>query len=150
MFSRTLLWHWNAAAAVVGLLLALGLGSLLRVRSSGAYRRGSLVLDGVRARTERRSRARRYGRSALTLAGVPVAPLDETKHFKLIGTTGTGKSTAIRELLGAALRRGDAAIIADPDGGYLAQFRANEDVILNPFEPGRLPMGFVCRDSSEL
>jgi type IV secretory pathway TraG/TraD family ATPase VirD4 len=62
---------------------------------------------------------------------------DETKHFKLIGATGTGKSTAIRELLGGALERGDRAIIADPDGGYLERFYnpRRGDMILNPFEP---------------
>jgi len=76
----------------------------------------------------------------LTLAGISVAPLDETKHFKFIGTTGTGKSTAIRELLGGALHRGDRAVIADPDGGYLQRFYAANrgDVILNPFEPRSL------------
>src|SRR5207245_9375016 len=65
-------------------------------------------------------------------------PEDEVKHFRRIGATGTGKSTAIRELLGAALARGDRAVIADPDGGYLRQFydRGRGDVILNPFEPG--------------
>jgi type IV secretory pathway TraG/TraD family ATPase VirD4 len=73
----------------------------------------------------------------ITLAGLRVAPLDETKHFKIIGTTGTGKSTAIRELLAGALERGDRAIIADPDGGYLNRFRepARGDIVLNPFEP---------------
>ena len=62
--------------------------------------------------------------------------MDETKHFKLIGTTGTGKSTAIRELLGAAIARGDRAVFADPDGGYLTRFydRYRGDVVLNPFE----------------
>ena len=39
----------------------------------------------------------------VTLAGIAIPGRDETKHFKLIGTTGTGKSTAIREILGAAL-----------------------------------------------
>ena len=39
----------------------------------------------------------------LSLAGVPISRQDETKHFKFIGTTGTGKSTAIREILNAAL-----------------------------------------------
>lgn len=75
---------------------------------------------------------------AVTLAGIPVALVDETKHFKLIGTTGTGKSTAIRELLQTALARGDRAVIADPDGGYLNTFydAARGDVILNPFAPG--------------
>jgi type IV secretory pathway TraG/TraD family ATPase VirD4 len=74
---------------------------------------------------------------AITLAGLQVAPLDETKHFKIIGTTGTGKSTAIRELLSGALDRGDRAIIADPDGGYMNRFAdaARGDIVLNPFEP---------------
>jgi hypothetical protein len=73
----------------------------------------------------------------ITLAGLPVEVLDETKHFKIIGTTGTGKSTAIRELMGGALARGDRVIFADPDGGYLARFKddSREDVILNPFDP---------------
>lgn len=35
----------------------------------------------------------------LTIAGYPLTLLDETKHFKILGTTGTGKSTLIRELL---------------------------------------------------
>ena len=63
--------------------------------------------------------------------------MDETKHFKMIGTTGTGKSTAIRELLEGALARGDRAVIADPDGGYLNRFYdpTRGDVILNPFDP---------------
>jgi type IV secretory pathway TraG/TraD family ATPase VirD4 len=54
----------------------------------------------------------------ITLAGMPVAAADETKHFKFAGTTGTGKSTAIREMLSAALARGDRG-----------------DVILNPSDP---------------
>jgi len=61
----------------------------------------------------------------------------QTKHFKLIGTTGTGKSTAIRELLGCAIARGDRAVFADPDAGYLEHFydRYRGDVVLNRFEP---------------
>jgi hypothetical protein len=91
-------------------------------------------------RQHRRGSHRARSAEAITLAGIPVAPLDETKHFKLIGTTGTGKSTAIRELLTGALRRGDRAIIADPDGGYLARFKdtSRGDVVLNPFEPDSL------------
>jgi hypothetical protein len=73
---------------------------------------------------------------AITVAGRTVAYEDEAKHFKLIGTTGTGKSTAIREILSAALKRGDRAVIADPDGGYLRRFFDAErgDTILNPFD----------------
>jgi type IV secretory pathway TraG/TraD family ATPase VirD4 len=72
----------------------------------------------------------------ITLAGIPIAPLDETKHFKLVGTTGTGKSTAIREILKTAIARGDRVVVADPDGGYLERFynRFRGDIVLNPFE----------------
>jgi hypothetical protein len=73
----------------------------------------------------------------ITLAGVSVPLADETKHFKIIGTTGTGKSTAIREILSAALSRGDRMVIADPDAGYLNRYYDPQrgDVILNPFDP---------------
>jgi type IV secretory pathway TraG/TraD family ATPase VirD4 len=73
----------------------------------------------------------------VTLAGVSIALADETKHFKIFGTTGTGKSTAIHEILSAALSRGDRAVIADPDRGYLNRYYDPErgDVILNPFDP---------------
>ena len=115
-----------------------------RSDSNSAYRRGAVVSE-ARLKSYRK-RSRRAGGeergaadhfSPLTLAGLPVAAEDETKHFKFIGTTGTGKSTAIREMLSAALARGDRAVIADPDGGYLNHFYNADrgDVILNPFDP---------------
>jgi type IV secretory pathway TraG/TraD family ATPase VirD4 len=120
-----------AVSMLLMILTGYAAGRLLaswRPTAGTRLRRGAVVGPAVlRARGEE---------AGLTLAGVPIAPADETKHFKLIGTTGTGKSTAIRELLGAALRRGDAAIVADPDGGYLARYydAARGDVILNPFD----------------
>jgi type IV secretory pathway TraG/TraD family ATPase VirD4 len=83
-----------------------------------------------------RRRFRSGSGDGLTFAGIPITCQDETKHFKLVGTTGTGKSTAIRQLLAAALARGDRAVIADPDGGYCANFfdAWRGDQILNPFE----------------
>ncbi|MBS0393053.1 MAG: type IV secretion system DNA-binding domain-containing protein [Proteobacteria bacterium] len=94
-----------------------------------------------RLRVERGTRIVRprwpaYRRGTVTLAGQPVPVADESKHFKLIGTTGTGKSTAIRELLAAALDRGDRAVVADPDGAYAQRFYRPErgDLVLNPFD----------------
>jgi hypothetical protein len=104
-------------------------------------RRGALVLDGdaaQRATRKLRSRASRVApeRMPVTVAGVAVPFEDELKHFKFLGTTGTGKSTVIRELLHGAIGRGDRAVIADPDGGYLSRFYDPNrgDVILNPFD----------------
>ena len=81
--------------------------------------------------------AQRCAGGRLQLAGVEVLSREETKHFKMIGTTGTGKSTAIASLLAGALERGDRAVITDPDGGYRSRFydRRRGDVILNPFDP---------------
>jgi len=131
---------WRAATVVLLLLTLIMSVVLLRGPASrDVHKRGTRILVGGRARrraSQLRKRARGSNAPPLTLAGVPVAALDETKHFKLIGTTGTGKSTAIRELLRCALQRGDRAVIADPDAGYLASFhdRYRGDVVLNPFE----------------
>ena len=128
--------HGTRPVALAGAIMG-GLvfgGRLLGRRPREAIKRG---VEVVRARGS----AQRWTRSPaarrrLTVAGVDIPALDETKHFKFIGTTGTGKSTAIRELLGGAVARGDRAVIADPDGGYRARFfdQRRGDVVLNPFE----------------
>ncbi len=124
------------AALLIGVLaVALCLGSR-HCAARDRYRRGARLRARVPGRIQRTLRG--DSRPAdLLLAGVPVPLQDETKHFKLIGTTGTGKSTAIRALLAGALRRGDRAVVSDPDGGYLARLsrRFRGDVALNPFEP---------------
>jgi type IV secretory pathway TraG/TraD family ATPase VirD4 len=127
------------AGAATTVAIGYWAGRLLAKPASAAaeHRRGTVVIENEAvgpARTARRLGA--HGRSAgLTLAGVPVLEADETKHYKIIGTTGTGKSTAITELLTGGLSRGDRAVIADPDGGYLRRFYRPErgDAILNPF-----------------
>jgi len=126
------------ARSVVGGALTLAAGLMAGIVAAGRnhdarVERGARIVDTsvslVTAVVRRRDTIR--------LAGQPVPPLDESKHFKLIGTTGTGKSTAIRELVATALERGDRAIIADPDGAYAAEFYdpACGDLVLNPFDP---------------
>jgi len=98
------------------------------------YQRGAIIAERPRpASGDRRGNERS---AEITLGGRPIAAEDETKHFKLIGTTGTGKTTAIQEILSTTLARGDRAVIADPDGGYLRRFyaRSRGDVVLNPFD----------------
>lgn len=117
-----------------GLFWASRGGSLKAVHA-----RGAVVVQGGEAQKQARGLERQAKRGAvpsLTLAGIPVPFEDESKHFKLMGTTGSGKSTALRELLDGALKRGDRAVIADPDGAYLSRFYhpGRGDVILNPFD----------------
>jgi type IV secretory pathway TraG/TraD family ATPase VirD4 len=105
---------------------------LAKLPEKKTHKRGT-ILEGSNTKLSRKI----LKPQGLTLAGLPVAPSDETKHFKMIGTTGTGKSTAIRELLTGALERGDRAVIADPDGSYVNSFYdpSRGDIILNPFDP---------------
>jgi type IV secretory pathway TraG/TraD family ATPase VirD4 len=113
-------------AMLAALGLTAGLWAARRDGRDGTVLRGAVIRGG----------ARRTPVAGLSIAGVPVTAADEVRHFKCVGTTGTGKSTAIRELLSGALRRGDRAVIADPDGAALARHYdpARGDVILNPFD----------------
>jgi type IV secretory pathway TraG/TraD family ATPase VirD4 len=128
---------WTGGLVAVGVAaFILPIVLLLRSELRDRHKRGARV---VRAQTAWRRVLNvvvTSGEPSLRLAGVRIGCLDETKHFKLIGTTGTGKSTAIRALLRRALERGDRAVISDPDGGYLLSFynRYRGDTVLNPFE----------------
>ncbi len=124
---------WLMPAALCLLFAAFALLRRPHRERHETVKRGALLLDG--ARWQRRARRRAHPRR-LTVAGIAVPTADESKHFKILGATGSGKSTAIRELLGGALARGDRAVIADPDGGYQRSFhdRRRGDLLLNPFE----------------
>ena len=128
---------WKGVVVALSLLaLVMTIFLLRKPASRDIHKRGARILVGRRARRKVLQLSKAASESGLTLGGVRIAALEETKHFKLIGTTGTGKSTAIRELLRSALERGDRAVITDPDSGYLLSFynRYRGDVVLNPFE----------------
>ncbi len=133
-----------ASHSALQLIAGAGLGAMLgyaggKSIAQGAshpvtYRRGAKVDEhATEMEPQKSGRRRDHG---ITLAGARVPIHDEAKHFKFIGTTGTGKSTAIQEILSKALDRGDRAVIADPDGGYMDRFYKQQrgDIVLNPFD----------------
>jgi type IV secretory pathway TraG/TraD family ATPase VirD4 len=134
----------TGVAITAGLGYSAGRALSRQTTAAVTLQRGAIVTDELSTASEtvtaapaqRASRVLARHTRGITLAGLPVAAEDEAKHFKLIGTTGTGKSTAIAEMLSASLERGDRAVIADPDGGYLRRFYqpGRGDVILNPFD----------------
>ncbi len=65
---------------------------------------------------------------------------NEWEHFLVIGDTGTGKSSLIRQLLIQIRERGETAIVYDPASEYLTQFfdPGRKDVLLNPLD-ARMP-----------
>lgn len=67
----------------------------------------------------------------------------------LAGTTGTGKSTLINEILCGAIPRGDRVIVVDPGGSSVSRFWNKRDIILNPFDqrsPGWSVFNEIRRD----
>ncbi len=69
-----------------------------------------------------------------------VARDEESSHFLLMGDTGTGKSSLIRQLLEQIADRGEAAIVYDPALEFTPQFYEPDrgDQILNPLDT-RMP-----------
>ena len=60
----------------------------------------------------------------------------ESSHIMLMGDTGSGKSSAIRQILRQVEERGESAIVYDPAMDFIGEFYSPErgDLILNPLD----------------
>lgn len=60
----------------------------------------------------------------------------ENTHFLIVGDTGSGKSTIIRQILCQVAERGHSAIVYDPACEFVRQFYlpARGDIVLNPLD----------------
>ena len=76
------------------------------------------------------------GSRALAIGTVPIPSRLETRHFSMIGTTGSGKTTVLRQMLDGIEARGEAALVYDTSGEFIAHYYRPErgDIILNPFD----------------
>jgi hypothetical protein len=71
----------------------------------------------------------------LTMGEVPVPVESEPYHFLMVGSTGTGKSVAIGNLLETIRERGDTALLVDSGGGFLSKYYDPEtDFVFNPYD----------------
>lgn len=90
--------------------------------------------------------------SDLILAELPLVKNKETRHFFIHGTTGAGKSNAIKELMDQIRARGDRAIIYDKSCNFLEEFYLpNHDIVLNPMDERCETWNLwdECRDSAD-
>ncbi len=69
-----------------------------------------------------------------TLLRIPKSA--EAKHIQIMGDTGTGKSTILKQLLQQIANRGEVAIVYDPAGEFTETFykESRGDWILNPLD----------------
>ena len=69
------------------------------------------------------------------IAGVPYPERTETQHTIVSGTTGSGKTVLISDLVEQIRRRGERCVIYDKMGSYTkAFFDPERDVLLNPLD----------------
>nr|WP_229668066.1 type IV secretion system DNA-binding domain-containing protein [Stakelama pacifica] len=131
------------AMAGGGLGLAGWLAGLLLLRKVMARRRAQALQDRIiggtvvttEAALAKRLRAE-AGPYTLTIASVPIPARLETRHIAMIGTTGSGKTTVLRQMLDRIEGRGEAALVYDTSGEFIENYYnpARGDVILNSFD----------------
>ncbi len=70
-----------------------------------------------------------------TLAKIPYPWRDEQSHTMMIGTTGTGKTTQMRDMISQVRTHRDRAVVFDLTGAFVEAFYNPEtDIILNPMD----------------
>ena len=75
------------------------------------------------------------GPAPYRIAGVPYPERTETQHTIVSGTTGSGKTVLISDLVAQIRARGERCVIYDKMGAYTrAFFDPGQDVLLNPLD----------------
>lgn len=145
-----------AGLVAVGILVPIG---VMADRKRDRRRKAGRVLKGAnlvsRSKYHRKTRSysgvgfRTVGASSLWERSllpeaertmVRIARESEPQHLLLVGDSGTGKSSLIRQLLIQIQERGESAIVYDDAREYLPQFYDPDrgDVVLNPVD-ARMP-----------
>ena len=132
----------KAGAGVIALFLAwfwyrgVQLGRKHRVRgaelatAAQLRRRIQPLRLRILERLPGRERTRTY-----RLADIPFPPRSETQHTIVSGTTGSGKTVLISDLVSQIRRRGERCVVYDKMGSYTRTFYdPARDVLLNPLD----------------
>ncbi|WP_322099032.1 type IV secretion system DNA-binding domain-containing protein [Novosphingobium terrae] len=134
-------WTFAKWGGLLGFTGSFGL--LLARRRVTLYRREKLLADrwiaGTATTTEKdlaKLTRKEAGKAPLSIGTVPIPSRLETRHMAMIGTTGSGKTTALRQLLDGIEARGEAALVYDTSGEFIAHYYRPErgDIVLNPFD----------------
>lgn len=146
LWEYTIAWAWQSlavggGAAVASMLGFIFIGSGL---DNNNRIRGSMLVsvNELKYFVERKWKKWRKDRNKspddeynYTLAGVRFPPDAPMVHTMMVGTTGSGKTVAINELLAQIRAKGDCAVIYDRMGGFTRYwYDEKRDYILNPFD----------------
>jgi type IV conjugative transfer system coupling protein TraD len=94
---------------------------------------------------------KKQGASSIVIANLPMPKNFECGHIFLHGTTGTGKSVCIKELLDQIRARGEKAIIYDKGCDFTKYYCREEDILLNPLDERTVSWHLwdECRDDAD-
>ena len=82
------------------------------------------------------------------IADIPYPWRSEQAHTMLVGTTGTGKSTILKDLVRQLRARHARAVLFDLTGSFIEHFyNPDTDIILNPFDT-RCPHWSIFHDAT--
>ncbi len=144
-------------SAIIGLIAGMiSLGTISRwLRKHGEKQTENILLKGDKILSTELTKKlieNKNQDSKLALAKLPLIKHTETAHLLFHGTTGSGKSNAIKELLDQIRQRGDRAIIYDKSCNFLEEFyKAGKDILLNPLDKRGESWNLwsECRDSAD-
>ena len=102
-----------------------------------------------------RSKLRSIGKcSSFSIGNMPLVKDMETRHFLVTGSTGSGKTNLIHNLLPQVEKLGQAAIVIDQTGEMIAKYYNPQrgDIIFNPFDARGMAWDFWadCKTREDL
>jgi len=136
------LGRWLAWAAVMG-MIPVGVVGLVFGWWLGRDGDEEVHIRGAELVPEKELRRRLRTATGIAVAGVAIPQEMEQRHIKLCGTTGSGKSTAMRHLLRQIRARGETAFVVDPDTELFSEFYApaRGDGLFNPMDRRSIQWG---------
>lgn len=159
--TRWALYGSAIAVAIFGILTLIGEGTPLQnllwmvaggvggpainhlarlISPSEKIRRGARVDSALAVNRMTRKLPRAEFSESFQIGGVNIPRSAEPYHFFVVGSTGSGKSVAITQLMDHLAARGDLALVVDSGGEFCSRYyEEGRDAILNPFDDRCVP-----------
>jgi hypothetical protein len=139
---------WRAAPVALASFVVVVLGSACFFTRYGKKKKADELLRGTELKPLKTFLSIRYkniqrslgatgsrGLKPYYIGGIPLYKEEENTHIAIIGTTGTGKTRILLDLVEQIKQRGDMAVIYDPKGEFIQYFYdPQKDYITNPYD----------------
>lgn len=117
------------------------------VRGRSLHKRGAKLLTNAQLNKEVK---KTRGKSTYSIAGVPMPFESQHQMIYISGTTGSGKSQAINDLLKQIRKNGDMALVYDPGGEFYSTLSEPGDMLLNPLDERSEPWDVMTEIQSPM